>query len=295
MLKLIRLLPRRAILALAWTGGNIGVLLDRRGRKIGLANLDVAFGDSKTTQEKKQILRQSFVTFVRTTLDVFWFGNRPGKLRRYVELDDSMQILFQEKNQICITAHFGNWEVVGQSMAMKGFPFSSIAMPLKNPAVDRILVEQREITGQKIIQREGALRKLLGVLRAGGKTAFLVDQNTEVKDGGIWVTYFGLPVLSTPAPAALAAKTGSELITGFCIPLPRGKYRVYVADVRPAPENSDSATIQNITQKILTVIENEVRKAPHHWLWAYKRWKTVLRPEDLPHYPFYAEYDPKDL
>jgi KDO2-lipid IV(A) lauroyltransferase len=289
-LAVIPRLPRRMILCLAWLGGRLGFLADRRGRHIGMANLDVAFGNSKTRSEKRVILQTSYSTMARTFLDVIWFGYRPERrLPEYVEIDDSLRRLFCEKNQICITAHFGNWEVIGQMMALQGFPLHSIAMPVKNPDVDRLLIERREVTGQKIVPREGALRKLLGVLRAGGKTAFLVDQNTPEKVGGVWVDYFGLPVPVTPAPAALAAKTGSEIFIGFCMPLRGGRYRVYVTGNIQPPENSSDETGRELTQQIISAIEREVGKRPEYWLWMYKRWNTV-RPGDNPaRYPQYKK------
>ena len=45
VLAVIPQLPRFVILGLALLGGNLGFLFDRRGRRIGIANLDVAFGD----------------------------------------------------------------------------------------------------------------------------------------------------------------------------------------------------------------------------------------------------------
>ncbi|HNX52839.1 MAG TPA: lysophospholipid acyltransferase family protein, partial [Pontiellaceae bacterium] len=271
-------LPRRALLGLAWLGGNLAFLFDRRGRRVGLANLDLAFGDAKSAAEKRAILRAAFITMTRTFLDVIWFGtDSKNRLNRYVELDSSVQQFLCPKNQICVTAHFGNWEVIGQMMAIHGFPLHSIAMPVKNPDVDRLLIARREVTGQKIIPRDGALRKLLGVLRNNGKTAFLVDQNTKESEGGIWADYFGLPVPVTPAPAALAVKTGSKILIGFCAPLSGGRYRVYVTETIQPPENAGEETTRELTRQILSAIEREVSKHPEHWLWMYKRWKKIYR------------------
>jgi Kdo2-lipid IVA lauroyltransferase/acyltransferase len=283
-------LPRRAVLALARTGAVLGLCFDRRGRTIGRANLAVAFGNTKTTSEQKRILRASYATLARTFLDIIWFGHNTRKrLERFVELDRSAEPLLCKKNQICITAHYGNWELLGLVMAMKGFPLHSIAMPVKNSAVNRMLIQRRQINGQQIIPREGALRKLLSVLRHDGKAAFLVDQNTGEKEGGTWADYFGLPVPVTPAPAALAAKTGSELFIGFCRPLPGGRYRVYATDAFTPPTDSTGEAVQQLTQQILTAIEREVRAHPEHWLWTYKRWKTIRPGDSREHYPSYSE------
>ena len=285
---LIPRLPRQAVLALAWIGGTTGFLADRRGRRIGRANLNVAFGNEKSPAQKRTILRAAYITMSRTFLDVIWFGTHSEKrLKKYVELDRSAEHFLRNKNQICITAHFGNWEIIGQMTALHGFPLHSIAMPVKNPEVNRLLIERREITGQKIIPREGALRQLLSILRGGGKTAFLVDQNTKPKEGGIWVDYFGLPVPVTSAPAALAAKTGSEILIGFCAPLRGGRYRAYATEIIPPPENSGEETVKELTQRILRAIESEVRQHPDHWLWMYKRWKMVRPGEDRTRYPEY--------
>ena len=251
------------MLGLAQAGGRLGYCFDRRGRRIGLANLEVAFGDQKSSREKKRILRTAYITMTRTFLDVIWFGRHPAKrLEKYVAIDESMERFFCKKSQIWITAHFGNWEVSGQVMALKGEPFHGIAMPVKNPEVNRLLLQQREVTGQKIIPRKGALRKLLGVLRNNGKIAFLVDQNTDEKEGGVWVDFFGLPVPVTSAAAALAARIGSEILIFFCVPQRGGRYRVYTTETFAPPSDTGNEAAQRLTQQILSSIEREIRNHP---------------------------------
>lgn len=282
-------LPRRAVLALAALGGRAGYLFDTRSRRVGLENLNVVFGDTKTDAEKKKILQTSFITMARTLLDTFWFSHRSARrLEQYVELDPSLDIFFQHKAQICMTAHFGNWEILGQSTALKGFPIDSIATPVKNRTADKYFIRARQATGQKIIPRSGALRKLIHTLRNDGKCAFLADQNTEEKDGGIWISCFGLPAPVTSAPALLSARTQTEVLLGFGLPLPGGRYRVYASDrFAPPPEVSDE-TIRTLTEQINEASEREILRHPQYWLWMYKRWKNK-KPGDTAHvYPSYT-------
>jgi lauroyl/myristoyl acyltransferase len=289
VMALIPRLPRGGVLMLAKAGGRLGYLFDSRGRKIGLANLDVAFGDSKTAAEKHDILKVSFETMARTLLDTFWFAHKPAeRLNKYVELDDSANVFFADKPFICITAHFGSWEIMGQMSGHLGYPLSSIATPVKNETVNKHFIRAREATGQVIIPRAGALRKLLSILRKGGKTAFLADQDTAESDGGIWVDFFGLPATITAAPALLAGRIGAQILIGFCIPQPKGRYRIYAAKVMEPPKETDEETIRTLSGQISRATEEEIRKHPQYWLWMYKRWKNKKPGDESAGYPWYT-------
>jgi len=288
---LIPRLSRRGVLGLANLSGFLGYHLDRRGRQIGTANLNVVFGKRKSPAEKKRILKTSFITMARTLLDTFWFAHRSAeRLEKYVEIDPSSLVFFEPKAHICITAHFGNWEIIGQMSGHKGRPLSSIATPVKNEIVNKHFIRAREATGQKIIPRNGALRKLIKVLREGGKTAFLADQNTSEHEGGIWVDFFGLPAQITAAPALLAGRTGTEILIGFSTPLPGGRYRVYAAKTFQPPLETGEASVRKLTEEIARATEEEIRNYPECWLWMYKRWKKIKPGSEPAGYPFYSQF-----
>jgi len=286
---LIPRLPRCGVLLLAKIGGSAGYYFDRRGRQIGQANLDIVFENTQSMSKKRRILKTSFSTMTRTLIDTFWFAHKPTeRLRKYVDLDESALVFFEPKAHVCITAHFGNWEIIGQMSGHRGRPLNSIATPVKNEIVNKHFIRAREATGQKIIPREGALRKLIKVLREGGKTAFLADQNTPEAEGGIWIDCFGLPAQVTTAPATLAGRTQTEIIIGFCIPQPGGRYRIYAPQTLQPPERVDKETVRKTTQEINATLEREILQHPQCWLWMYKRWKE-RKPGDNPNrYPFYG-------
>ena len=292
--KLIPLLPRSTVVALSRLAGRLAMAIPLREKRIGMVNIDAVFGDSKSSPEKREILRTSFATFCLTMLDVFWFARNPGKrILKYVEFEDSSlkTSFFETKPIICITAHIGSWEILGQTCALMGIDMASIAATIKNLAVDRILIEQRERTGQTIIPQKGALKTLIARFRKNGKAAFVLDQNTSEREGGIEVDFLGLPMPVSSAPAALAYRTGTEIMLGFCLPEAGGRYRIRITQsIIPPPFSKDSdpdLIARQLTQTIQDGISAEIRQHPQFWLWSYKHWRRVggkSYPGNYPHY-----------
>jgi Kdo2-lipid IVA lauroyltransferase/acyltransferase len=284
-------LPRPAVTGLSRFLGACGYALAPGLRRIGMANLDLVFGGSKSAAEKRRILRMSFRNIALVALDLFWFSrNTREKIGRHVSAGGEMKEGLARTPMICLTGHLGNWEVLGCAIAAGGHSLASVATPLKNPEVDRMLVAMRSAAGQQVIRRRGAVREMLRVLRSGGRVALLLDQNTKIKEGGVFVDFFGVPATVSPAAAALALRSGSCLGFGFCVPDGRG-YRVIVpgilnpGDVKGLPEDE---AVTELTRRITGIYERVIREHPEGWLWMYKRWKHIKPGDDVGRYPFYA-------
>lgn len=291
---LIPRLSRRGVLRLARFSGRAAFRLSGHLRRTGLANLDLAFGDAKTPAEKERILRVSFATFALTILDVFWFSrDTADRLRRHVVVEqDFRETICREGAQVLLTGHYGNWEVLGQSVAQEGWPLMSVAAPLANEAVDQVFLSMRRRSSQLVVSKEGAILKLLRHLHRGGKVAMLLDQNTKKEDGGTFVDFFGLPVPVSMAAAALALRAGCEIRFGRLLCDPDGTYHATTFGAIPASEFGEDRgpdAVRALTQRITTVYEDLVRGAPEHWLWMYKRWKHIPPGRGRGGYPFYAK------
>ncbi len=286
-------LPRGVVLALARGLAAMAWLFARRERRIGLANLDVAYGATLTPTEKRTILRESFRTFALMLLDIFWFAKQTAaRVERWVDFEPSMEPLWHHRATVGVTAHMGNWELLGQSVSLRGYPLVSVAMPLANPIVDELFQRIRTDNGQQIIPRQGAVRHLLRALRSGHKIALLLDQNTLPAEGGLFVDFFGLPTPVSAAGSLLGLKTGAQFFFGFCLPQPDGRYRmVSTGAFTPAPippGGDEAATVAALTQRTAAMIERAVRAYPGQWLWMYKRWKYIAPGADAARYPYYA-------
>ena len=285
-------LSRPMVVRLAHVAGAVAWRLPLRLRRVALTNLDIAFGDTRTAAEKRQILRAACQTFALVLLDIFWFSvDTRARIERHVRFDPAMDELFQKKAHMCITAHLGNWELLGHAVSVRGNPLSSVAAPLVNPAVDEYFSRVRRVSGQIIIPRSGAIRAMLRTLKEDGKVGLLLDQNTRPSEGGLFVPFFGLPAPISDAGAALALKTGADIMFGFCIPDRNGEYYVHTAPkIVPGDLASDDKQeqVRQLTVRIAGAIEAAIRAHPTAWLWMYKRWKHIPPGADPAAYPFYA-------
>jgi len=139
-----------------------------------------------------------------------------------------------------------------------------------------------------IVPRAGAIKALVRALRGGGVVALLLDQDTRVDEGGVFVDFFGVPAPVSSAAAALGPKLNVPIVPTFCRHDGRGHYRCYTrAAMRP--EDLAGLSVEAITQRIAGAIEGEIRSDPTQWLWMYKRWKRRQPGFEASRYPFYAD------
>jgi KDO2-lipid IV(A) lauroyltransferase len=94
---------------------------------------------------------------------------------------------------------------------------------------------------------------------------------------GVFVEFFGRPAATTTIVAALAVKTGSQVLVGESLLLPDGRYRlVYHPPLAFEPREGEArdAAITRLTQQIARLQEDVIREHPEQWLWLHRRWKT---------------------
>jgi KDO2-lipid IV(A) lauroyltransferase len=176
---------------------------------------------------------------------------------------------------ICFTGHFGYWEVQAIASAVRFMPISVLARKLDNPLLHDMLERIRSMTGNQVIYRHGAIRRILRELSANRAIAMLIDQHLQ-RDA-IIVDFFNRPAATTSALAVLALRTGATVLPVFALPLPGGRYRlIYERPVDPPREDSPDA-IREFTQRCSDVLEDYVRRYPQLWLWMHRRWREDER------------------
>jgi len=272
---IVRLFPMPVARATGAAFGRAAYAIDRVHRRTALDNLANAF-PSKSPDEHRALARAMFGHFGSLLLELMKFAglSRDEMLRR-IECEGEERV-WQAHQRGCgvlfFTGHFGYWELHAIAHPLRFRPISVLARPLDNLRLHDLLEDMRTRTGNSVIYRQGAIRKVLRELSANRGIAVLIDQHLHTPDA-VYVDFFRRPAATTSALAALALRTGAPVIPVFALPLPHGRYRfVYEHPVEP-PDGDSPDAVREFTQRCTDVLEMYVRRHPELWLWMHRRWR----------------------
>jgi len=267
--------PMTVVRAAGRAMGRLAYVVDGTRRRIALENLAFAF-PGRPARERRALAQAMFAHFGGLLLELIKFGtySREQMLAATeTEGEDRVrQAQAQGRGILIFTGHFGYWELLAIAHALRMEPMSVLARPLDNPYLHAALEEIRTSTGNSVIYRQGAVRRMRRDLAGGRIIGVLIDQHVHTPDA-VYVGFFRRPVATTSALAALALRTGAPVIPVFALPLPGGRYRfIYEHPVDP-PRAGTPDAVREFTQRCTDVLEMYVRRHPDLWMWMHRRWR----------------------
>ena len=246
-------------------------------RRIAIENLKeaVSRGAIVTTEPLEKIALGCFenlgVSFVELVKIYYGLGGSILKGVSYKGLENYRAAASAGRGVIFITAHAGNWELLALKSGMEIGPLQVVARPLDNPFLNRFLERARARYGNSIIYKKGAIRALLGSLKAGGFVGILMDQAVLREEGHI-VEFLGRGACTTRMPVLLAKRSGAAIFPAFIKRTSSGH------EITVYPETDLSGTEEAALRRLNQAIEQHVKENPSEWLWIHKRWKRVVHP-----------------
>ena len=288
--KLIPLCSRRVCYHLARASGALLSFLDRPRFQVALSNLEAAFGDQFSPNDRRKIVRESFQYFARTMVELLWSSRLTQEnFSRYIELQNFEETeggTGPERSILIACYHYSNFEWLSLACGYLDLKGTIISQEFKNSLLDPVFRKLREQSGHELVPRERGIVRLYKVLRRKGRTALLVDLTVPPAQGAVAIDCFGLKTSVTSAHAWLQEQTDVPIIPAHCEPLPDGRYRLIF---HPKIARTAEMTHQQIAQACWNSFEPYVRKNPGPWLWMYKHWRYLPAKPARP-YPFYANF-----
>jgi KDO2-lipid IV(A) lauroyltransferase len=174
-----------------------------------------------------------------------------------------------------LTGHIGAWELCAFAHGIYGHPLSFLVRPLDNPLLDRMISNYRELSGNRTINKNKAVKPVLEILRRGQDVGLLIDANT-LPDQGVVCDFCGIPACSTTGLAVFALRADAPVVPGFLIwDRESKKHRLRFEPEIPLIRTGDfKEEVMLNTARFTKVIEEYARRYPDQWLWIHKRWHT---------------------
>jgi KDO2-lipid IV(A) lauroyltransferase len=273
------LLPwKTALWGGAFLGGVAYQRLKREREKAG-KNFTLAFGNLYTDQQKSEILQRSFENLGKSLIEVLKFRQiNASNIDQFVTLEgeENLKKAFsKQKGIVFVTAHFGNWELMGITLSIKGYRTNVIAAPLYDSRLDRIMNQFRLIHGVETITRGGekGARKILSALKKNQILGLLIDQDIDAE--GVFVDFFNRKAFTPSGAASLALKSGAAVILGFIHREEDNRHRIiFKGPVELIRRGELAQDIHDNTALFTKAIEENIRKHPDQWVWMHNRWQT---------------------
>jgi KDO2-lipid IV(A) lauroyltransferase len=273
----VRFVPMRVVLAAGTILGWTFYACDAPHRRLAVKNLQAAF-PLRSERECRTIARGMFSHFGRLLTVLLKFSTmRPEEMLARVEFEGEERVVAahaEGRGVLLFTGHFGFWEINALVHALVIKPMAVLARPLDNPLLHDLLESVRRKTGNTVIYRRGALRRVLRALADNQAVALLIDQHIATADA-VYVDFFNRPAATTSALAALALRTGAPVVPVFALPQPGGRFRMVYEHAVVPPAGDDPDAIRVFTQRCTDVLEMYVRRYPDLWLWMHRRWRDV--------------------
>ncbi|MEM6912151.1 MAG: lipopolysaccharide heptosyltransferase II [Verrucomicrobiota bacterium] len=268
--------PMRPLCLLGrWAGRGMAWLLPGY-RKLAERNLRIAFPE-KTEAERRSLLREHFATLGANFCGAFKvLVSSPKRAARYFQVEglEGEVVDCLRNGSVCITSHFGNWELLTKillwehsSQLTPAVKRAAMYQKLANPHVDRWLQKLRSSGGVTLIERKSGFHGAVTYVRGKGNLTILADQHAG--DAGLWTPLFGRLASTTNLPAIISQRADAPI---FLVGVATTGLGRWTARFLPVARSSQGVAEQ--TAQINLAIEKLVRESPADWFWVHNRWKT---------------------
>ncbi len=263
----------------AWCGRRLGECVYhglRIRRRVALTNLERTLGQFSGPAACERIALDAYRHLGTTLLEYGWQSRLDrAALSRVVEpvnLAALERAIRLGKGVILVTAHFGNWELLGAYVASLGYATHYLAKPQSNRLVDQYLTRTRGKQNVGIVYPGVQMRQVLRNLRDGGVLGVLADQDAGAD--GLRLDVLGQPASVFTGPAELARRTGAPILTVFLPRVGSGRYQAVFGEVLEGrPEIEAAADVERLTRAQVAAIERFIWRYPEQYYWVHRRWK----------------------
>ncbi|MCA9750674.1 MAG: lysophospholipid acyltransferase family protein [Gemmatimonadetes bacterium] len=273
----VRRTPRAFALGLGSALGRFAFEIGIR-RRVAVDNVLARLAPAGGRRAAVRVARESYAVIARTFVDLLRTDLESdaviGGLVPREDLEPVLEVWRHGKGAMFVSGHFGNWELLLNSIRRLGVPVGAMAKDQSNTAVNEIVKSIRARGGITPLSSRRDLREAVRLLRGGGYVATLMDQDAGKR--GEFVPFLGTPASTPSGAVTMAVRTGAPLVPGVLLDL-GGSYRAAIGEPWWPPSAGEMPEEEAVRAGVLhytRFLEEHVRAHPGNYFWAHRRWKT---------------------
>ncbi len=263
--RLIGMLPRPLVLAIAAAAGNAAYDLAGSKRTLININLAQAMGLAPDDRRVAHASRRAFRNYAKYLVDVMRFPALTDADARRLVAIENVNILAEARSGgtgvlIC-TVHVGGMDMIGPGLKQAGEMLYVVADDTTYGRLYDHLKAVRSAHGFDLIGWRN-LRGLFRVLRSGGNLVLFCDGG--YRRGDVPVEFLGAATTFPAGPATLSAKSGAPMIPVWA---QRTARDTFVARGQPMIRagGTDPAEIHRATQALADELGAVIAGDPGQW------------------------------
>ena len=265
---------RGVMRGLAWFAYSVS----SKHRNIINSNLDLAFTPNFSSKKKRAIGLHVFMNLIDT---IFGIIRRDGLSKKKVLSNvtfEGKEIIEKYKNSgrnfILITGHYGNWELLSQSIAIEfDLNLVGVGRALDSKLMNEVLKKNREQFNVEMVNKKGAMKGCIKAINQSKVVGILTDQAIR-KNQSEDVEFFGVRATHTPLASILSRKFNLDMIPAYISTEDFINYRVKIYEpIKSIKTDNQAKDIELLTKAQAEIMQKVIKSNPKQWFWVHKRWK----------------------
>jgi Kdo2-lipid IVA lauroyltransferase/acyltransferase len=244
-----------------------------RYRRRMLAHVSKALADTLGNPEEcKALVWRAWKNFAQTVLEtsaVMHFSKE--RIISAVQLEGEEHLkraLALGRGVLALSAHLGNFAMIGARLAASGYPFSVVVKHPGNERFAQLMNDYRAQIGIHTISAKPRREAVRGILRALRSNRIVLVIADEFKSDGVTVDFMGQSSSAPRGPATLALRTGAVTLPMFAIRRPDDSLTLSVgAEIKPIRKDDLDESVAATTALFTRHLETMIRRYPDQWGW----------------------------
>jgi KDO2-lipid IV(A) lauroyltransferase len=237
------------------------------------ANVELALGDEiKEPAARHAMVWRAWRNFAQGILDtgaVMHWAKEKIIARIGIEGEEHLaRALAAERGVIALSAHLGNFPLIGARLAAAGYPFSVVVKHPGDERFARLIDRYRAQVGIHTIPAKPRRQAVRGILRALRENRIVLVIADEFKSGGVMVNFMGRSSPAPRGPATLALRTGAATLPMFAARQNDGSVKLSIGGpIEPIRKQDLEESVAATTAHFTRYLETAIRRYPDQWNW----------------------------